>query len=71
MQWQNAFPGQNFNKFHDMFCIIHRFIHKYEMAGRISEESNEAFNSTLVDIKTRLETMPITTTRIVQQKGKL
>ena len=34
------------------------------MAGRISEESNKTFNSTLVDIKTRLRTIPTTTTRI-------
>jgi len=64
MQWQNAFPRQNFNKFHGMFYTICRFIYRYEMAGRISKESNEAFNSTLDDIKTRLRTMPTTTKRI-------
>ena len=42
--WQKAFPGKLFNKFHGMFCTIRHFIHKYHMAGRISEESNEAFN---------------------------
>ena len=33
------------------------------MARRISEESNEAFNSTLADIKIRLRTMSTTSTR--------
>ena len=53
-----------FNKYHDMFCAIRRFVHKYEMAGRISEESNEAFNATLAEIKRRLRCMPTTSTRI-------
>ena len=44
-----------FNKFPArMFCSICRFIHEYEMAGRISEESNEAFNATPVNVKSRL-----------------
>ena len=43
--WQEAFHGKSFNKFHGMFCTIHHFIHKYHMAGRDLEESNEAFNS--------------------------
>ena len=34
------------------------------MAGRISEESNEAFNTTLANVKTRLRCMPTTSTRI-------
>ena len=64
MQWQSTYSGQTFDKFRGMFCAICRFIHKYEIAGRISEESNEALNSTHTDIKTRLRTMPTTTTCI-------
>ena len=63
-RWQCAFPGMKFNKFHGMFCTIRRFVHRYEMAGRISEESNEAFNGTLADIKAMLRCMPTTTTRV-------
>jgi hypothetical protein len=64
MSWQCAFPGMKFNKFHGMFCCIRRFVHTYEMTGRISEESNEAFNATLAHVKTRLRCMPTTSTRI-------
>ena len=53
-----------FNKYHDMFCAIRRFVHKYEMTGRISEESNKAFNVTLAEIKKQLRCMPTTMTRI-------
>ena len=53
-----------FNKYHGMLCAICRFVHKYEMAGRISEESNEAFNATLAEIKKRLRCMPTILTRI-------
>ena len=34
------------------------------MTGRISEESNEAFNATLANVKSRLRCMPTTSTRI-------
>jgi len=34
------------------------------MTGRISEESNEAFNGTLADIKTRLRCMSTTSARV-------
>jgi len=34
------------------------------MAERVSEESNEAFNLTLADIKTRLRCMPTTTIHV-------
>ena len=44
-EWSCAFPGMKFNKYHGMFCAIRRFVHKYEMVGRISDESNEAFDS--------------------------
>ena len=64
MSWQCAFPGMKFNKFHGMFCCIRRYVHTYEMTGRISEESNEAFNGTLADIKTRLRCMPTTSARV-------
>ena len=53
-----------FNKFHGMFCYIRLYVHTYEMTGRISEESNEAFNGTLADIKTRLRCMSTTSARV-------
>ena len=34
------------------------------MAGRISEESNEAFNGTLATVKSKLKSMPTTVTRV-------
>jgi len=34
------------------------------MAGRILEESNEAFNATLANMKSRLQCLPMTSTRI-------
>ena len=44
-------PDRKFNKFHGMFCTIcRRYVYMYQMAGRISEEINEAFNATLIDI---------------------
>ena len=63
-RWSYAFPGMKFNKFHGMFCAIRKYVHEYHMAGRISEESNEAFNATLAEIKGRLRCMPVTSTRI-------
>ena len=34
-----------------MFCTIRRcYVYMYQMAGSISEEINEAFNATLIDI---------------------
>ena len=62
--WQKAFPGKSFNKFHGMFCTIRHFIHKYHMAGRVSEESNEAFSGTLAKVKRLLACMPATVGRI-------
>ena len=47
-----------FNKFHGLFCTLHRFIHNYQMAGRVSEESNEAYNGTLGFVKGNLKSMP-------------
>ena len=63
-RWEDAFPGKKFNKFHAMFCTIRNFVHCYEMAGRISEESNEAFNGTLAEVKARLRCMPTTEKRV-------
>ena len=59
--WQNAYPGQKFNKFHNAFCVTRDFVHKYEMAGIVSEEGSEAFNAALENIKNRLSGMPETT----------
>ena len=50
-----AFPGKKFHKFHVMFCTICEFVHKCEMTGCVSEESNESFNVTLAEIKERLK----------------
>ena len=73
--WEVAFPGKSFNKFHGMFCTIGEFVHKYEMTGRVSEESNESFNATLAEIKYRLKCMPLTKQRIeitnAQTQGNL
>jgi hypothetical protein len=63
-RWEDAFPGKKFNKYHAMFCTIRNFVHRYEMAGRISEESNEAFNGTLAEVKSRLRCMPTTEKRV-------
>ena len=62
--WQDTFPGQSFNKFHALFCAIRSFIHKYHMAGRISEESNESFNHIMDKKMTLLALMPITVGRV-------
>ena len=64
MCWNCAFPGMKFNKFHGMFCTIRRYMHTYHMLGRISEDSNEAFNVTLAEVKSKLKIMPTMTTRI-------
>ena len=73
--WEVAFPGKSFNKFHGMFCTIREFVHKYEMTGRVSEESNESFNATLAEIKYRVKCMPMTKYRIettnARTKGNL
>jgi hypothetical protein len=62
--WQDIFPGQSFNKFHALFCAIRSFIHKYHMAGRVSEESNESFNHVMDKKMTLLSSMPITVGRV-------
>jgi len=50
-QWNRAFPGMKSNKYHGMLCAIRRFVHKYEMVGKISEESNNAFNTAIAEVK--------------------
>ena len=74
-KWEDAFPGKSFNKFHGLFCTIRNFMHKYEMAGRISEESNEGSNGILADTKERLRCMPSDKERIhltsVRTQGNL
>ena len=51
MRLQCAFPGMKFNKFHGMFCTMRRYVHTFHMVGIISEESNEAFNEILIEVK--------------------
>jgi len=62
--WKVAFPDAKFNKFHGLFCATRNFIHKFGMAGRVSEESLEAFNAVLAEIKKVLRSMPVTTVRM-------
>ena len=62
--WEDAFPGKSFNKFHGIFCTVRNYVHLYHMAGRVSEESNEAYNGTLDDTKSTLRCMPSHTKRI-------
>jgi hypothetical protein len=63
-RWEDAFPGKGFNKFHGLFCTIRNFVHRFHMAGIVSEESNEAYNGTLATIKKPLCTLPSHTRRI-------
>lgn len=65
-RWEEAFPGKRFNKFHGMFCTIRRFVHKFEMAGRVSEEGGEAFNGTQKGTKGDLKCMPSNSKRITK-----
>ena len=62
--WQDTFPGQSFNKFHALFCAIRSFIHRYHMAGRVLEESNEYFNHVMDEKMKMLATMPVTVGRV-------
>ena len=64
LAWEAAFPKKGFNKYHALFFEIRRFIHEYHMAGRASEESNEAFNGRLTKAKDFLKRMPSTIQRI-------
>ena len=58
--WEDAYPGQKFNKFHSAFCAVRNYVHKYHMAGRVNEESTEAFNSVLERVKNLLKSMKTT-----------
>ena len=62
--WEVGFPGMKFNKFHGLFCTVRHFVHEYHMAGRVSEESNEAYNGTLKHVKGPLRAMPVKGKRI-------
>ena len=62
--WEDAFPGQKFNKFHAAFCTARDYVHAYHMAGRVSEESNESFNAVLEKVKDLLKSMPTTVGRV-------
>ena len=62
--WKYAFEGVKFNKFHGLFCTTRNFIHKYGMAGRVSEESNAYFNRVLADIKRTLKSVSRTTGQV-------
>ena len=69
-RWEHAFAGKNFNKFHGLFCTIRQFVHTYHMAGRVSEESGEAYNGTLKFIKGNLGSMPNKNKRITTTMAK-
>ena len=49
--WEDAFPGKGFNKYHVIFCTLHNYVHLFHMAGRVSEESNKAYNGTVANMK--------------------
>ena len=40
------------------------FVHKYEMAGRVLEESNESFNTVLAKVNKMVACMPGTVSRV-------
>ena len=64
--WNDAFPNIKFNKFHGLFCATRDYIRKHGMAGRVSEESLEAFNAVLARMKELLRAM----STIVQRQKK-
>ncbi len=63
-RWEDAFPGKGFNKFHGLFCTVRRFVHSFEMAGRVSEESGEAYNGANKHRKSLVACMPCDERRI-------
>jgi len=69
--WKVAFPDVKFNKFHGLFCATRNFIHRYGMAGRVSEESLESFNAVVAEIKKVLRSMPTTTGRMKKINERL
>ena len=62
--WKYAFPDMKFNKFHCMFCGMRNFVHRYESAGRFSEESCESYMTVLEMLKKMLQGMPQTESRV-------
>ena len=48
----------------EFFCTVRDFVHAFEMAGRVSEESNEAYNAMLRILKEILKQMPSRKKRI-------
>ena len=62
--WEDAFPGKAFNKYHGLFCQVRCFVHSFERASRVSEESNEAYNATLRILKEVLMRMPSSVQRV-------
>ena len=70
--WETTFPGKSFNKKHGLFCTFRNFGHVFEMGGRVSEESNEAYNGTLKNAKRSLARMPSNVKRInkINERGQ-
>ena len=62
--WEDAFPGKSFNKYHGLFCTVREYVWVFEMTGRVSEESNEAYNAKLEEIKKVLQCMVIHKQRV-------
>lgn len=62
--WEGAFPGKSFNKFHGIFCTVRIYVHRYHMAGRVSEESGKAYNGMVKDTKGIVACMPCDSRRI-------
>ena len=56
--WYYAFPGMEFNKFHGLFCGMRNFVHKFESAGRFSEEACESYMAVMEKLKNMLRGMP-------------
>ena len=62
--WKYAFEDAGFNKCHGLLCTTRNCIHKYSMAGSVSNESNKYFNNVLADIKRLLKNMSQMTGRV-------
>ena len=61
--WYYAFPGMEFNKFHGLFCGMRNFVHKFESAGRFSEEACESYMAVIEKLKNMLRGMSQTEKR--------
>ena len=57
-RWEDASPGKGFNKYHGMFCTLRNYVRLFHMAGRVIEESNEAYNGTVASLKKVVKCMP-------------